>query len=690
MDSILVTVIPTPRPRILGPIEICLGDTSAYAVQNGSNAILWIFSGGKHIGGDATHATVWWDKPGNFKIIVTDTTSLTTPPCTGSDTLNIIVHPLPIVTLDAFPDTVICDGELIRLQAGTGNARYVWKTPDGLIDTTASEISIGVAGTYSVTVTTAAGCVGVSGPVTITVISSPDANIEGPISICHGGTARYNVPVQANIAHRWTVSGGTMLTDSTGSSIEVRWSEVGTGIVTVSLDNGRCRSFDTLLVTVGDTLTPSVTGGGPLAFCPGGEVALNAGAGYTTYTWSTPDGPISGQIIYARRPGIYTVHVTADGGCEGSSVPLQVEVFAPPQPEILGPDGICPGDTALLEASPGYLSYRWSDGTTGRYCRVNNPTTRAVTVTDSNGCEGTSVMHQVSLYSPPAPPIISRIGGVLQSTLATAYQWYRNDTLLTGETARECLITVPGNYAVAISNTEGCTAISDLLPVVCVTGSTVIALPHLMVNPGDTVVLDLALVEDLCMEELGIHDFEAVIRYNKTLLVPIDATPIGRIDGNDRVIEFNSSLDALRKQSSDLRFLATLGARDSIPLILEDFQWLDAQVAVTLINGSLRMRICREGGDRLFDSENQVRLKQNWPNPFNATTVIEFETIEAGPTQVYVLNTLGQRVRTLFKSHEEAGRFLVSFDASELPSGNYTCVLQTPTVILHRVMLLIK
>ncbi|MFA6232679.1 MAG: LamG-like jellyroll fold domain-containing protein, partial [Bacteroidota bacterium] len=50
MDSILVTVLPTPRPRILGPIEICLGDTSAYAVQNGSNAILWIFSGGKHIG----------------------------------------------------------------------------------------------------------------------------------------------------------------------------------------------------------------------------------------------------------------------------------------------------------------------------------------------------------------------------------------------------------------------------------------------------------------------------------------------------------------------------------------------------------------------------------------------------------------------------------------------------------------
>jgi hypothetical protein len=299
-------------------------------------------------------------------------------------------------------------------------------------------------------------------------------------------------------------------------------------------------------------------------------------------------------------------------------------------------------------------------------------------------------MHPISLYALPFPPVISHIGDMLQSSPAASYQWYRNDSLLIGETARECLITLPGDYAVAITNAQGCAAVSDVFPVGCIMASTIVALPHLIVNPGDTVILDLSLLENLCVEELGLQNFSAIIRYNKTLLVPIGATPFGRIDGGDRLIDFSSSLDALRKQSLDLRFLATLGNNDSIPLILDEFRWLNGRAEVTLIDGSLRMRICREGGDRLFDSERQAALRQNRPNPFNTTTIIEFETIESGPTQVYVLNTLGQRVRSLFQSSVGAGTYVLSFDASGLPSGNYICVLQTPTITLHRVMLLVK
>jgi hypothetical protein len=231
---------------------------------------------------------------------------------------------------------------------------------------------------------------------------------------------------------------------------------------------------------------------------------------------------------------------------------------------------------------------------------------------------------------------------------------------------------------------------SDALLINCVSGSTVVALPHLIVSPGDTVVVDLTLVDSFCVEELGTDAFSAAIRYDKTLLVPIEGTPAGIIDGSDRVIGFDASMDALRKQTLGLRFLATLGTKDSIPLILEAFEWLNSPVAATLVDGSLRMRICREGGSRLFDSEGRVRLSQNRPNPFNTTTVIEFEIIEAGPTEVFVVNTLGQRVRTLFQAHAVPGTYLVSFDASALPSGNYFCILHTPTITVHRTMLLVK
>ena len=71
-------------------------------------------------------------------------------------------------------------------------------------------------------------------------------------------------------------------------------------------------------------------------------------------------------------------------------------------------------------------------------------------------------------------------------------------------------------------------------------------------------------------------------------------------------------------------------------------------------------------------------LAQNYPNPLNPSTVIEFAVPQNGYTTLKVYNILGQEVETLFEGNAEAGRvYAAQFAASGLPSGIYFYTLRT-------------
>ena len=76
--------------------------------------------------------------------------------------------------------------------------------------------------------------------------------------------------------------------------------------------------------------------------------------------------------------------------------------------------------------------------------------------------------------------------------------------------------------------------------------------------------------------------------------------------------------------------------------------------------------------DKESDSApNQFALEQNFPNPFNPSTTIQYYIPEAGKVSLRVFNLLGEEIKTLQDDYNEAGNYKVSFDGRSLGSGIY-------------------
>lgn len=71
----------------------------------------------------------------------------------------------------------------------------------------------------------------------------------------------------------------------------------------------------------------------------------------------------------------------------------------------------------------------------------------------------------------------------------------------------------------------------------------------------------------------------------------------------------------------------------------------------------------------------ELVLDQNFPNPFNPSTIIQFELPTSGHTSLKVYDVTGTQVTVLIDQEMSAGRHEMVFDVAGLPSGSYFCRL---------------
>jgi gliding motility-associated-like protein len=436
--SASLTVNPLPTPAIAGTTAFCQGQSSLLNAGAGYSSYLWNT-------GDATQQ-LNVSTSGNYTVTVTNNFG-----CTASANVSITVNPLPSPSITG--PAAICIGNNATLNAGAGYATYLWSNGE-----TTQTITTSSAGTYSVTVTSAAGCTG-STSSSLVVNPLPTPAIAGTMTICQGDLTTLDAGA-GYASYLWS-NGSTSQTISTGNA--------GSVTVTVTDGNG-CSSPASASVTVNPLPVPVITGLN--AFCDGLNSTLDAGSGFASYLWNT--GATTRTIVVSTA-GSYTVTVTANTGCIGSDNEI-VTVYANPVPVINGGTGICQGTSTTLTVPGSYASYQWNTGQTTSSISVSNAGSYAVTVTTADGCTGSTNTQMV--INPLPVPVITGVTAVCQGNTTTfdAGAGYTSYLWSDGSTGQTINPGIAGSYTVTVTDVNGCQNNTDIsllvnpLPTPSITG----------------------------------------------------------------------------------------------------------------------------------------------------------------------------------------------------------------------------
>jgi hypothetical protein len=98
-------------------------------------------------------------------------------------------------------------------------------------------------------------------------------------------------------------------------------------------------------------------------------------------------------------------------------------------------------------------------------------------------------------------------------------------------------------------------------------------------------------------------------------------------------------------------------------------------------------------GDNLLP--NDTRLDQNYPNPFNPLTTVMYALRKEAKVSIAIYNLLGQRVKTLIDSDQEAGYKSIAWngtndDGANVCSGVYFCRMSADAYVSTKKLLLLK
>ncbi|MEM8906535.1 MAG: gliding motility-associated C-terminal domain-containing protein [Bacteroidota bacterium] len=437
-------------PIISGNPDFCIGENTVLDAGSGFTTYLWS-TGSEQQSIDVA-------MPGVYGITVSDASG-----CSG--TAELLVNQLDLPSVSILGNAPICSGSTLTLDAGAGLTSYLWS--EGSMTQT---LEVSEAGIYEVTINDANGCSNIA-QTEVIVYPNPEPIIEGVNSFCTGNST--------------TLSGGTFAayTWSTGAmEADITIDQGGIYGLTVT-DENACTGTTSIEVSENESLTPVIVG--DLAVCDGESSLLDAGGGFATYLWS--DGSVE-QTLMVNSTGTYQVTVSDANGCTGETA-TAFNVNALPEPSIAGSATFCIGTSTVLDAGNDFVAYQWSNGVQSATNEITIAGTYELTVTDENGCTGTTAFTVTESES--LQPVIS---GALNyctgtTTVLDVGSGFDSYTWSNGMMNSSITVNAPGTYAVTVSDASGCSGtavvevVEDALPPVTILGNAAIC-------EGETVDLD--------------------------------------------------------------------------------------------------------------------------------------------------------------------------------------------------------
>lgn len=338
-----------PEPvDIFGLSEMCAGTSQELTTSGDFADFLW--------SNDETTAAINITEPGNYWVIAIDADG-----CESFTSIDIALSPALEPSINGVFE-VCPDGSTI-LTTETGFDSYTWSNGGSSNE----QLTAGV-GDYTVTVMNNDGCEG-QASVTVEELTPPSPQIQGDLILCEDEISTLSLS-QSYTTYSWN-------TTSDLATIDV---DQGTTYSVTVTDGNGCTGEDQ--VTLEDIIV-SVEITGDNDFCEGMSTTISVPDNFSSYAWST--GGDSNETTSSTEGNI-SILVTDENGCTATD-DIDITVYPLPEVEINGRLTYCPNGATVINATPGYTTYEWSNNENTASIQINQESNYSVTVTDNNGCQ---------------------------------------------------------------------------------------------------------------------------------------------------------------------------------------------------------------------------------------------------------------------------------------------------------------
>ncbi|MFN5323547.1 MAG: T9SS type A sorting domain-containing protein [Bacteroidota bacterium] len=356
----------------------------------------------------------------------------------------------PLVSITTNRPQLTCNHTYSTLNAtasGQGLLTYLWNN-----GSTNSTRTVGVAGTYTVTVTDGAnGCTSTTSYNLTSNTTPPTPSISSSVAALTCATTSAQLTASGANSYAWS-------TGATGSNLNT--TTAGTYTVTATGSNG-CTATTTYTLASNTTAPSNTVTASAAAFdCNTNSITLTAPVS-SAYAWSNGS---TASSINVTSAGTYSVTVTGSNGCTSVGTSTVNNNFTTPTVSITANTASlnCSTNSVILTATGG-TSYLWNTGATSAQTTVSAAGNYTVTVTGTNGCTYSRNYIVVNNNTVPTANITASgsttfcAGGsvTLTASPSNSYLWSN------GATTQSITATTSGNYTVQVTGSNGCTANSN-------------------------------------------------------------------------------------------------------------------------------------------------------------------------------------------------------------------------------------
>ncbi len=463
-NSAVVNVTPLPTGTITpSSAHLCAGSSATLTV-NGGSSYQWFLNGTAITG--ATAASYTTQQAGTYTVRITN------GGCSGPATNSVVITASSVINFNVSTTNADCitpTGSLTISNVTGGNGGgFTYSINNGTSFQAGTTFSGLAAGTYQVVVKDAAGCTSSPRAVVIQTFTSTLTATVNPTNIpCSQTTGSAIINASGGTPpYAYSINGGPSQSSNSFQNLTA-----GTYNVVVRDAAGCNFSISFNITAVVSTLAGTATVTDARCGAPAGAVSIQATGGSSPYTYSLDNGAFQSSNAFNNvGVGQHRVTVKDNASCT-FVINFEIRRIGDiPNLVITDPAAICSTATTNLRAatitagSDAGLTYTyWTDTTAttpltnpaaaiaGRYfIKATNPlgcvSIKPVTIPLYAGTPGTITA---------TGPLNACLGSAvtLRASTGTAYQWYRNDTLLPGARSATYRAMATGVYTVTIRDT---------------------------------------------------------------------------------------------------------------------------------------------------------------------------------------------------------------------------------------------